>query len=52
VAHEEREPGESAGLFYCLRGMDSAMDRDATACAMEVMNERILVDLARRNSII
>jgi hypothetical protein len=52
VAHEEREPGESAGLFYCLRGMDAAKDSDATACAMDVMKKTILADLATSNPIV
>jgi hypothetical protein len=32
--------------------MDAAKDRDATACAMEVLKETILADLASRNPII
>ncbi|GLI93000.1 hypothetical protein LMG27198_19920 [Methylocystis echinoides] len=52
MAHEEREPGGNAGLFYCLRGMDAAKDRDATTCAMEIMKETILADLATRNPIV
>jgi hypothetical protein len=32
--------------------LDAARDRDATACAMDVMKETILADLAKRNPVV